>query len=234
MKNFFVYMYLNNDDIVEYIGKTINLPQRIQQHTSDKLAHFTGRIYYYRCHSLTEMNSYEYFLIRKYKPQYNDLLDGEDTIQIDDPKWIEFNKNDFMPVRENKPCTIAKEGDGIRCIETGIEYISTRAAERDTQIPHNNIALVCKGQRKTAGGFHWEYIDSELKKQGIQIREQIEKNKDNKKMPIMCVETGQVYESIREASRQTGISRSGLNSALSKETSTAYGYHWRYVNEKEN
>ena len=58
--------------------------------------------------------------------------------------------------------------------------------------------------------------------------------KNNKKIPIICVETGQIYESIREASRQTGISRGGLNSALSKETSTAYGYHWRYVNGKEN
>lgn len=68
-------MYLNNSNIIEYIGKTVNLTQRINQHTKDKLSSFQGKIYYYRCHSLIEMNSYEYFLIRKYKPLYNELLD---------------------------------------------------------------------------------------------------------------------------------------------------------------
>lgn len=136
-----------------------------------------------------------------------------------------------MPARTNIPCKIAKAGDAIRCIETGIEYISTRAAERDTGVPHNNIALVCKGKRKTAGGFHWEYINFELKEQGLKIRKEIEDNKNNKKIPILCVETNIIYESIREASRQTGISRGGLNAALLKNTSTAHGYHWRFINE---
>ena len=230
MKNYFVYMYVNNDNIIEYIGKTINLTQRIEQHTKDKLCGFEGKIYYYRCNNQIEMDSYEYFLIRKYKPLYNELLNKEESIQIEDPVWIEFNKKDFMPPKENKSCKKAREGDIIKCIETGIEYNSTRAAERDTGIPHNNIALVCKGERKTAGGLHWEYIKSELKKQSIENREQIEQKKNKRKKPILCVETNIVYESIREASRKTGISRGGLNSALSKETSTAYGYHWRFVN----
>ena len=230
MKNFFVYSYINEDGIVEYIGKTIDLPQRIKQHTQDKLSNFKGKIYYYRCHSQIEMNSYEYFLIRKYKPLYNELLDGEESIQIEDPKWIEFNKKDFMPARENTSCKIAKEGNQIRCIETGIEYISTRAAERETLIPHNNIALVCQGERKTAGGYHWEYLDPELKEKGIKRRKEIEMNKNNLKQPILCVETNEIYESIREASRQTGISRGALNSALLKENLTAFGKHWRYVN----
>lgn len=230
MKNYFIYIYINEQGIIEYIGKTTNLPQRIYQHTSDKLANFKGKIYYYRCHGITEMDSYEYFLIRKYKPIYNELLDGEESIQIEDPKWTEYNSKDFMPIREKIPCRIAKEGTKVRCIETNIEYISTRAAERETGIPHNNIALVCKGIRKTAGGYHWEYIDIETKQQGIEKRQNIEENKSNQKIPILCVETNTIYESIREASRQTGISRGGLYSALEKETSTAFGCHWRYAN----
>lgn len=229
MKNYFIYAYINNNNIIEYIGKTTNLPQRIDQHKDDKLSSFKGKIYYYRCHSQTEMDSYEYFLIRKYKPQYNDLLNGEESISIQDPEWIEFNKNDFMPVRENITCRVAKEGDKIRCIETGIEYISTRAAERDTGVVHNNIALVCKGERETAGGFHWEYLDPELKEKELQRREEKEKNKYQQKS-VLCVETNTIYSSIREASRETGISRGALNSALLKETSTAFGYHWRFIN----
>lgn len=38
---------------------------------------------------------------------------------------------------------------------------STREAERDTGIGHTLINKCCKGEYKTAGGFYWEYINSE-------------------------------------------------------------------------
>ncbi len=47
----------------------------------------------------------------------------------------------------------------VECIETGIIYDSTREAERQTGIKHNNISQVCNGQRQTAGKFHWRYVE---------------------------------------------------------------------------
>ena len=32
-------------------------------------------------------------------------------------------------------------------------------AERQTQINHRHISEVCNGQRKTAGGYTWKYIE---------------------------------------------------------------------------
>ena len=48
-------------------------------------------------------------------------------------------KTEFTP----KPC---------RCIETGIIYPSTCEAKRQTKI--NHIDACCRGERKTAGGYH--------------------------------------------------------------------------------
>ena len=48
----------------------------------------------------------------------------------------------------------------VRCIETGVEYPSVSEASRQTGISH--IHQVCKGDRKTAGGYHWEYIRKEV------------------------------------------------------------------------
>lgn len=233
MKNFYIYAYINNDNIIEYIGKSTNLTQRIDQHKNDKLSSFKGKIYYYRCHSQIEMDSYEYFLIRKYKPQYNELLDGENLISIQDPEWTEFNKDDFMPVREDVSCRIAREGDRIKCIETGKEYISTRAAERDTNIPHGNIAAVCKGERLTAGGYHWEYTNFEVTNEYL---ENFLKRQQPKKNRILCkcIETDIIYNSIREAARETGICRSSIMQAIDVETRTAGGYHWRSIKDGED
>ena len=47
----------------------------------------------------------------------------------------------------------------VRCIETGIIYISACEVERRMGIPNNNINYCCNGKRQTAGGFHWEYVD---------------------------------------------------------------------------
>jgi hypothetical protein len=43
-------------------------------------------------------------------------------------------------------------------LETGkfvAEYKSLREAERVTGIKHNSICLVCKGEKRQAGGFRW-------------------------------------------------------------------------------
>lgn len=47
----------------------------------------------------------------------------------------------------------------ILCVETGVIYESTAQATRETGIHNFAIRRVCYGNRKTAGGFHWRYVD---------------------------------------------------------------------------
>lgn len=47
----------------------------------------------------------------------------------------------------------------ILCVETGVIYESTAQATRETGIHNFAIRRVCYGDRKTAGGFHWRYVD---------------------------------------------------------------------------
>lgn len=52
-----------------------------------------------------------------------------------------------------------KLGHAVRCIETGKIYYSSKYAENETKINRINILRVCKDERKTAGGYHWEFVD---------------------------------------------------------------------------
>lgn len=50
----------------------------------------------------------------------------------------------------------------VRCIETDIVYSSGRDAAdilsaNDIIVSQEDIRKVCRGERKTAGGYHWEY-----------------------------------------------------------------------------
>ena len=44
------------------------------------------------------------------------------------------------------------------CVETGEVFDSTKEAERQTEINNHHIADVCRGERKTTGGYHWRYV----------------------------------------------------------------------------
>lgn len=47
----------------------------------------------------------------------------------------------------------------VLCVETNEIFSSLSEAERQTKISHENISKVCRGKRKTAGGYHWKYIE---------------------------------------------------------------------------
>ena len=52
----------------------------------------------------------------------------------------------------------------VRCIETGIVYESASEAARNIpKTSQSKICMVCRGQRNTCGGFHWEYVNIESK-----------------------------------------------------------------------
>lgn len=46
---------------------------------------------------------------------------------------------------------------------------------------------------------------------------------------VMCVETGKIYPSAKEASRQTGANRESIRECCRGELKTAGKYHWHYA-----
>ena len=55
--------------------------------------------------------------------------------------------------------TKKKMSKPVKCVETGMIYTSACEAERQTGIRNSSINNCCNGRYKTAGGFHWEFVD---------------------------------------------------------------------------
>lgn len=55
----------------------------------------------------------------------------------------------------------------------------------------------------------------------------------NRSISCLCVETNQIFGSIREAEREMNIDRSTIIRCCKGKSYTAGGYHWKYV-DKEN
>ena len=77
------------------------------------------------------------------------------------PEWVEKNREgakkraaDPEWQRKHRETHCKK----VRCVETHIVYGSLKEAAVAVKLKTpNNIGCCCRGERKTAGGYHWEY-----------------------------------------------------------------------------
>lgn len=129
----------------------------------------------------------------------------------------------------------SKDKKPVVCIETNVIYESIRDAERQTGVNHKYISLVCNGiirdgkRYLTAGGYHWCFLNEYDKNTYI-----IKKPKPlGKQQEIICIETGIVYETLKEASEKTGIYIDTIRKVCNKTKhyKTAGGYHWMFYDD---
>lgn len=115
----------------------------------------------------------------------------------------------------------------VICIETQKVYDSISKASLETGINITTISSCVCRKSITAGGYHWSYLleysddwkPIEPKKAGGPTK------------IIICVETGEIYESITECSLITGISPQNLSQNCCKGRRTAKGKHYAYLDE---
>lgn len=103
------------------------------------------------------------------KPEI-DHIDGNPlNNKVDNLRWCNHTENLNNPITLKRK-SIAAMGNHmtgrfgalhhnskkVKCIETNSVYGGIAEAERQTGIGH--ISMVCRGARKTAGGYHWQYV----------------------------------------------------------------------------
>lgn len=71
------------------------------------------------------------------------------------------NKEKYFKAHEG--VNRATHAKPIVCVDTGERFEAVVDAEKKYGIDHRNIASVCNGKRKSAGGFVWAYCGEQLK-----------------------------------------------------------------------
>ena len=81
--NYYLYKFLNDEDEVIYVGKTINLDRRIEVHKSSHTSNIedfdiqVSKIEYVKFETQYKVSIYEIHYIAKYKPRYNIEFNSE-------------------------------------------------------------------------------------------------------------------------------------------------------------
>lgn len=113
----------------------------------------------------------------------------------------------------------------VICIETGKVFETIRDAAKWAGVNEKGIGDACRGKYITFGGYHWKFED------GSSPEIEREPKKPRKKR-VICVETNEIFEKMKDAAKWAGVTRKAICRACVNENYTAKGYHWKFADEE--
>lgn len=118
----------------------------------------------------------------------------------------------------------------VLCVELNKIWSSCTEASNDTGIAAPSIASACRNINTMSGGYHWIYVkDYSVEK----IKNLLIKKNRNTDVPIMCIETGVIYDNIAIASKMIGVSQSSVVRCVhSNGQKNICGHHFKIAEEE--
>ncbi|MCR5450362.1 MAG: hypothetical protein K6F23_13315 [Solobacterium sp.] len=98
--------------------------------------------------------------------------------------------------------------------------------------PYINSKYKIECQCKVCGNKWKATPNSLLRGYGCPVCSRKKASEKNKRK-VLCIETNSVYESLKEAALQSGLSKSVISMCCTGKRDTAGGLHWKYIEQKE-
>lgn len=119
----------------------------------------------------------------------------------------------------------------VICLE--LNQVFTSANEAMNTLNTQGIDTVCRGESHTCKGYHWAYLE-DFNKSHMSNHEYIleieRKRNTTRRKRVRCIETEQIFESLKNAVEITKITSIAWGI---KNNKLAGGYHWEYIEEEE-
>ena len=115
---------------------------------------------------------------------------------------------------------------------TGVKFNSIKEAGEFYNICQSSIGEACKGKRKTAGSFRWEYSEEKLNRASKEVllyRSTNDVNKKKKK--VLNLTTKREFSSLTEAGKFYGICGNSIGMVCSGKAISAGGFLWEYIDK---
>lgn len=113
----------------------------------------------------------------------------------------------------------------VICLDNMVIYKNAKEAGKALGVCGTSVGKVCNGIASNAGGYHFakltDYKNGTIPKF---VSSPIGR-------PVMCVETGKVYESQCEAAKEYKVSSQAISHACTGKVETCAKLHWKFVRE---
>lgn len=144
---------------------------------------------------------------------------------------LDLNMIDWYNQGHNKAVVqYSKNGEYIR------KFKSVQDASIETGADKSAIVACCKGKEKTAKKLIWRYADEPLTQEHLEWCNSYNVNPKSKLLKAVCQYTTdgvlvKIFNSMSEASKETGISVSSISQCCRDIIKTAKGYVWKYADK---
>lgn len=230
-----IYMLTCRINGKKYIGQSINISRRLKEHEYESkinrdhvLIHEAVRKYGWENFDksvlefcpIEKLDELEIYYITKLSPEYNLAKGGGAGAR--GYKHSEESKNKISKVLVGNQYGAKK----IVNVETGRIFNSIKLAATSVGKTRDVIWRALYGRIQTAGGYHWKFLDD------YNENEIICDEKPHRKS-VMCIETGEIFESMKAAADSVGLKNpASISQIFYGKAKSAGGYHWKFF-EKE-
>lgn len=230
----YIYKIINDKNNKIYIGQTVKKIQyRLQEH-------FHKAEWDYSNHKkLTHLSQ---AIITHGKEHFHiELIEECDLLSVDEREryWIAYYdsyNNGYnmtiggqdLPLNKGKPILqYSLEGQYIQTFDSALQ------AAYAVNLHDNTIRRACR-QQVPAGQYQWRYFSADYPLQIPPMKHNLYKNKQKIKQYNLKGELINCFNSINEASKNTGISTGSISRACHIEgVSKAGGFQWRFEESED-
>lgn len=116
----------------------------------------------------------------------------------------------------------------VLCIELGIEFESIAQAAQYCSISNSCIGKVCNHTIATAGGYHWEFVNSNdiYSKKSKKKRET-----SHNACRVYCITTNQVFPSLSDAGRKLNLDYKYISKVCKGIIDNVKGYKFIFLDK---
>lgn len=158
-------------DIEGYEGRyAVTEDGRVWSYLSNKFLSPSISGGYLRVMLYKDNSSKGYYIHRLVAQAYLDNPLGLETVNhkdedksnncVENLEWMTILDNLNYGTRHTRSCI--SKSRRVRCIELDRVFDSVNSAAKELGIAQPNITACCKGRLKTAGKYHWEYVEEDM------------------------------------------------------------------------
>lgn len=213
MSTYTIYMHTNKVNGKVYIGQTC---QPLEDRWRKDGAGYVGSTKFYNAIKKYGWDNFEHVIL------FSDLTQ-EQANRLEEKLIEEYNATD-----DACGYNIQKGGGNHQIPQETRDKISRTKLSQHNHMPEERRHWMRENYRGEGNPFYGKTHSKETREKMSRNHANVKGGNNPCAKKVMCVETGVIYPSAREACEAVGRSKSAITNCCSGRSQTCAGYHWVY------